>query len=1072
MKKTIIIITLFLLINNCIFSDTQDIHKNDSTIKVACVKDSGYIKLQSDNKYVGFLANYLEEIGEFHNLHFEYIMAENNQQCLDFVEQGKADISCIQYKDEKLKEKFEFNDLPIDILNTNLYALEGNNNYYYDDFENFNNMIVGIREDLSTIDSIIEYEKQHNIQLKIIKYDSEISLLNALNNKEIDSIITDYAKYSNTKLISISEISSSPVYIIAMKGDSITSVINESINLSTEKNRKTRPNFISNNNNNIYSINAFTKEETDFINEQEVITVGLLPDTYIQSRYNSKTKKYEGIIVDYMKEIEKNSNLKFEFILIPFGLTAPEAIAQGLCDISPYLNRNYSTIHNSNIDLTINYINMKQLITFNKNNPKNLEDIKTVSCPSNYQGLLNFIHNNYPQWEVYKTNANNILDPLVKGKVDVTIGNEYEIKYLMKNPKYSDIFATENYLTNVFLSIGIKKNNPILLSILNKSISNIDNSTLEYIILKGAITNYQYSFYDSYYANRDFFNLIIFLAFTIITCMYLFTRYQKNINTKIKKNEQELNLSNQKYEKANKAKSEFLASMSHDLRTPMNAIIGLTELSKNNITNTDQVEEYINKIDISSKYLLGLINDILDISAIEDGKLSILNAPLNLKNLVQEITTMYNVNSQQKNIYFHVNLNRIYHENLKGDYFRIKQIITNLLSNAFKFTPKEGTVYLTVSEISSGENMILLNIVVKDTGIGISKELQNKIFLKFVQADSDTFNKYGGSGLGLSIVSNLVSLMNGTITLKSKKNEGSIFSINIPLEIDNSINHKILKKDSTKNNKILIVDTEIESTISFHKQLKTINIENDYCINLSEALIKTQKADKSNSPYNIIIIDNNFITTTPNFFESDLCKYYIQENKYLIISGYDITYLKKALSNKEIKHYLRKPMFLSSIEYIIENLDHLHSTNISDYSYLNQKLSGLKVLLCEDNDINQLVGKHLIETFGCEVSIAENGLIGLNKFINNHGSDYDLILMDIRMPIMNGLEATQKIRKSNIKNSKNIPIYALTANVTKSDIEESTNFGMNGHISKPINSNKLYNILKEIWLTKNIEINN
>jgi len=1070
-RLTIIFYIIIFLFNNfLLYANNNDqltsSYIENKIIKVACVDKSGYIKKNSPSTYNGYLVDYLNKLGEIHNLNFKYILFSSNEECLNAIRNNDVDISCLQYKKSNIINEFSFSDTAIISLNTNLYTLANNNKYYYGDLENFNNMKIGIRNDLPTLDLFYQYTIENNISFTLKNYNTEEDLQKALLNNEVDSIVTNYSLFSDIELKKIDQISTNKTYIISKKENPVMNEINKSLNWIYNSNPNMFRHLSNKHSNSLKSYTEFTKEEAQYIKESKTLKVGLLPDTYIQSRYNNKTNQFEGVIVEYMKELSKISNLKFKYIQIPFGLKIQDAIDQGICDISPYLNRNEETLNDNNITSSITYINMRQLIAINKDNPKSIDDIKTISAPANYQGLLNHIYNEYNSWEIIKTNANKILDPLLAQVVDVAIGNEYELKYLMQKPKYSNLLLTETFLTDIELSIGISsKNDSRLLSIINKSISNINYNTIESIKLKGLLTNYQYTFFDSYFANSNFFNLIILLLFTIIICLILFVKYQRNINFKNKQKEIELNISNKKYEKADKAKTEFLASMSHDLRTPMNAIIGLTELSKNNINNKEQLKQYINKIDISSKYLLGLINDILDISAIEDGKLSIAQAPLDLKSLIQELTAMYCVNAQQKDIKFYVHLDKIYNENLIGDYLRIKQIITNLLSNAFKFTPEKGTIELKISEISNAKDVTILNISVKDTGIGIPKNLQNKIFKKFIQVDTKAINETKGSGLGLSIVSNLVNLMNGNISLESYENEGSTFSIKLPLKIDSSIKRPKLDDINNIENKILILDEDIKSNLYIKALLRSINVINDYSINLSQAIKLTKKAEENNNPYNIIFIDKDKFDINDSFLNSELYKYYTQKHKHIIIEGYDISYLKNSIQKYNIDFYLEKPIFLSSLTYLINNLTNLKLQQPKEEDISNT-LKGLNVLLIEDNKINQLVGRKIIENFGCTVTIAENGLNGFETFIINDGNNFDIILMDIRMPIMDGFESAKKIRNSLTKNGKTIKIYAMTANVTKEDIEKCLDFGMNGHIPKPIENKKLYTLLKQEWLIK------
>lgn len=1073
MKKGKKLAFLFLIIiflsNNSLFSyalkTSSDSKITKTTITVACPKDSGYIEKNSLTTYSGYLVDYLNKLGEYNNLHFRYILTEDNVSALKLVEKGLADISALQYKNSDLESRFNFSNLQITLLKTQLYTLASNTKYYFDDFENFNSMKIGIRKDLNTLEALNNYAKKGNFTYVLSYYNTEKELQQALVNKEVDAIATDYNIFTDTTLKIIATITNKPTYIISKKDNNIMEIINNSINWLYQYNSNIFQYLTEKHLQNQKTYTEFTREELEYINNSPIISVGFLPDSYIQSHYDYSTKEFIGILADYMKEIEEKSKLKFKFITIPYGIKAQEALSQGLCDITPHLSRNEATLNDEDIISSINYINMRQLIAIRKKDNFNIDDIKTISCPANYQGLLNYISNEFPKWEIIKTNANNILDPLLAGVVDVAIGNEYELKYLMQKPKYSSLVLTESYLIDILLAIGMRSDtDPLLLSIINKSIENISGNTLDYIKLKGLLTNYKYTIFDSYYTNSIFFNLLIIFLLSIIISLLLFTHYQKKTNEKIKQNELELNISNKKYEKANKAKSDFLASMSHDLRTPMNAIIGLTELSKNNITNKKDLELYINKIDLSSKYLLGLINDILDISAIDDGKLQISNDSLNIKELTHELIDLYNVNSQQSKIEFKAYIENIEYEYLFGDYFRLKQIISNLLSNAFKFTPKNGKVTLEISEEKVDLNNILLNIKVTDTGIGIPKEVQNQIFNKFTQADSGTLRKYGGSGLGLSIVKNLIYLMNGNIKLESEISKGSIFDITIPLVIDFNSRQSNINLEYESNLYALIIDSDLKTSKQISNLLNTINIKNRYCFDEKEALDIIRK---NCDGYNIFIIDSSLESNNLKIIKS-IHKLSKNINKKIILSGYDITYLKNTQKTSQINYYLQKPIFLSSLIFIIEKIiKNKELDNIEDIIIHNQKLINLKVLLCEDNQINQLVGKKILESFGCSVTIASNGQIGYETFILKGDNGFDVILMDVRMPVMDGYETTRLIRNSDTKTGKTIPIYAMTANVMKEDIETSSLVGMNGHIAKPIETKKLYYILEKIWLLKN-----
>jgi signal transduction histidine kinase/CheY-like chemotaxis protein len=1076
--KPIILFILLLICEVSLYSQNLSndlIYKIDNTtIVVACVKDSGYIKKISPTTYSGYLVDYLNKLGEYYNLHFKYILVDNELESRNLVDKGIADIACLQYNTPKLESKFAYSNIQLTILKTNLYTLADNDDLYFDDFKNFDKMTIGIREDFSSLEELDLYAKKGNFTYSLKYYPTETDLQEALVKKEITTIATDYIINSDYSFKKIGSISYKPTYIISKKGNSLIPLINNSIDWLHENDSNIFKHLKQMYLNVSSAYTEFTREEIDYINQQNTLRIGLFPDTYILTRLNEQTNEYEGIIIDYMKELEKTSHLKFEYVQIPHGLKVQDAIKQNLCDITPYLGRNEETLNDENIAASINYINMRELIAIRKDNPVKFDEIKTISCPANYQALLNQIYNEFPQWNVVKTNANNILDPLQAGIVDVAIGNEYEIKYLLQKPEYSDLMLTEEFLVDIMFSLGISSNNnPVLLSILNKSISNIDGNTLEYFKLKGLLINYKYSFFDAYLTNSLFFNLLIFLLISVIIILLIFTSYQKRINEQIRRKEKALNLSNQKYEKANRAKTDFLAAMSHDLRTPMNAIIGLTELSKSNLTNIKDLELYIDKIDISAKYLLGLINDILDISAIEDGKLIIIEEPFSLKELTHEVTSMYHVSSEQNNINFSSSIDNVLFEMLIGDYYRMKQIITNLLSNAFKFTQEGGNVELILKETSIDKETTELTIIVKDTGIGISEEIQNKIFNKFVQADSGTLRKFGGSGLGLSIVKNLVELMQGRIELDSKIAVGSTFKIHIPLKVSNKgFNcQKFLENNPYDKHKILVIDEDKQFNTFMKKIIKQIDVENSCTSDLPAALEEIKKSIKHNKAYDIIFIDYKIM----NSYDWNVIKFigqaYKNQPHNIVLTGYDKTYLKSNIKNNYINYYIKKPIFLSSFNFIFNKIEKRQKVNdINSLQKISKvKLSGLRILLVEDNEINQLVGQKILEAYGCEIFIANNGKIGYQTFLDKGENYFDIILMDIRMPIMDGYKATTLIRNQDSEYAKLIPIYAMTANVMKDDIEKSLSLKMNGHIAKPIDSNQLYDVLYNVWIKKNTD---
>jgi len=521
-------------------------------------------------------------------------------------------------------------------------------------------------------------------------------------------------------------------------------------------------------------------------------------------------------------------------------------------------------------------------------------------------------------------------------------------------------------------------------------------------------------------------------------------------------------------EQASSAKGEFLSRMSHEIRTPLNAIIGMISIGIA-AKDADKKNYCFIKADSASKYLLGLINDILDMSKIEANKFELSYKEFNFEQALKNVTNMANVRAEEKHQNFIVNLSESIPANILGDELRLSQIITNLLTNAIKFTPAKGTIILNVENIEEINDDIILKIEVSDTGIGISKEQQEKLFKSFNQADSSISQKFGGTGLGLAISKRVVELMGGKIWIESELGKGAKFIFTIKVKKAKGKSYtKLFEKINRDKIRILAVDDSEDIRNYFTHIMGTFRLSCDVAAGGLQAIDMIKNA--ADKPYNIFFVDwqmpdMNGIELTKKI--NELCN---ENSIVIIISAHDWNTIEKEAIEAGVKHFISKPLFPSTL---INAINICMETEITESAYGAQRedtakrsydFSNRTLLIAEDVEINREILSEILKETGISIDYAENGKTAVSMFGENP-EKYDLILMDINMPEMDGYEATQKIRSLDFKKAKDIPIIAMTANVFKEDIEKCLAAGMNDHTGKPIDANALFELLNKYLLT-------
>ena len=515
-------------------------------------------------------------------------------------------------------------------------------------------------------------------------------------------------------------------------------------------------------------------------------------------------------------------------------------------------------------------------------------------------------------------------------------------------------------------------------------------------------------------------------------------------------------------EEANIAKTAFLSNMSHEIRTPMNAIIGLDSLALQNEAIPSETREYLEKIGESAHHLLGLINDILDMSRIESGRLVIRKEEFSFRNMLEQINTMVMSQCEEKGLNYECRVIGGVSDFYIGDDMKLKQVLINILSNAIKFTDAPGGVMLTVERINVFGDHSTIKFCIKDTGIGMDKEFIPKIFDAFTQEDSSRNNKYGSTGLGMAITKNIVELMNGTISVESEKGVGTEFTVIITLNNSNRQGPATYVIDP-KDMRILVVDDEEIAAEHARIVLDEAGIKADTCYDGQTAMNMLEVQHAKHEPYNLVLLDWKMPGMDGVELAREIRKRYDKETTVIILTSFNWDEIMEEAVHSGVDSFLAKPLFASNVLDEFERI--ARKNNMSLFREKNRAdLKGRHILMAEDVVVNAEIMKQIIHMREAEIDHAENGKIVLNMFEESTVGYYDAILMDVRMPEMDGLEATAAIRSLDRLDAKTIPIIALTANAFDEDVQRSLQVGMDAHLSKPVDPEHLYQTLEElIW---------
>ena len=952
-----------------------------------------------------------------------------------------------------------FSDEPMGVEKYYLYADLARADISASDFKTLNGKKIGVLMGTEPEVMLAEWEEKYGLKTEHVNISNNEDVKQKLANHEIDCFVSlEESFWAERGISTITRVGESGIYYAINKN---RPDIKEELDDAMRALDEAVPFYTADLYKRYFSMDytpILTGEEKAWLKEHGAIKMGFLTSDSGVSTYDPATGEFTGVITDYIQfAADCLGNQELEFQLV--GYDSKEAELDALksgeidmifhCDQNPNLAEEYHFAC-TNTTWTSNLMAVTNKQHFNENN------VNRIAVPQNKLSLKKYLAFYYPQWEIVDCDTQEDAARLVKdGQADCFVtGISSENKY---SKKYS--FYSVPLVNPVRSCFAVNSGNRSLLSILNKTIK-----AMPVNMLAGALAMYKSSARKvtlSDFIKDNFFKVMLIssiaVAVVLLTILMLLQKARKAeaAARKAASDTQELNAKLQvaveKAESANRAKSTFLSNMSHDIRTPMNAIIGFTTLALSNIDDTDRVKDYLGKTLASSNHLLSLINDVLDMSRIESGKIHLEEVEVNLSDVLHDLKTIVSGQIYAKQLELYMDAMDVTDEDVYCDKTRLNQILLNLLSNAIKFTPAGGTVSVRVRQLAGKVHGCgQYEFRIKDNGIGMSQEFAKKIFEPFERERTSTVSRIQGTGLGMAITKNIVDMMGGTIEVQTAQGKGTEFTVCVPMraQTEQRLVEKITELEGLK---ALVVDDDFNTCDSVTKMLVKVGMRAEWTLSGKEAVLRARQSIEMSDVYHAYIIDwrlpdMNGIEVTRQIRSLH------DDTPIIILTAYDWSDIEVEAKAAGVTAFCSKPMFMSDLrETLMSALGQKPADAVQRLlPEKNADFKGKHILLVEDNELNREIAQEILQEYGFLVDSAENGAVAVEKVSTAAPGSYDLVLMDVQMPIMDGYTATRKIRALDDPARAKLPILAMTANAFDEDRRNALESGMNGFLSKPI----------------------
>jgi signal transduction histidine kinase/CheY-like chemotaxis protein/ABC-type amino acid transport substrate-binding protein len=1056
-KSACVMLSLLLLLSAVLPVKAAAETASAKVVRVGSFEDTfNYVNEKGARKGYGY--ELLETLSGYTGWQFEYVTCDWSD-CFEKLKNGEIDIiGGISYTEDRTQEML-FSDEPMGVEKYYLYADLARADISASDFKTLNGKKIGVLMGTEPEVMLAEWEEKYGLKTEHVNISNNEDVKQKLANHEIDCFVSlEESFWAERGISTITRVGESGIYYAINKN---RPDIKEELDDAMRALDEAVPFYTADLYKRYFSMDytpILTGEEKAWLRKHGAIRMGFLASDSGVSTFDPATGEFTGVITDYIQfAADCLGNQELEFQLV--GYDSKEAELDALksgeidmifhCDQNPNLAEEYHFAC-TNTTWTSNLMAVTNKQHFNENN------VNRIAVPQNKLSLKKYLAFYYPQWEIVDCDTQEDAARLVKdGQADCFVtGISSENKY---SKKYS--FYSVPLVNPVRSCFAVNSGNRSLLSILNKTIK-----AMPVNMLAGALAMYKSSARKvtlSDFIKDNFFKVMLIssiaVAVVLLTILMLLQKARKAeaAARKAASDTQELNAKLQvaveKAETANRAKSTFLSNMSHDIRTPMNAIIGFTTLALSNIDDTDRVKDYLGKTLASSNHLLSLINDVLDMSRIESGKIHLEEVEVNLSDVLHDLKTIVSGQIYAKQLELYMDAMDVTDEDVYCDKTRLNQILLNLLSNAIKFTPAGGTVSVRVRQLAGKVHGCgQYEFRIKDNGIGMSQEFAKKIFEPFERERTSTVSRIQGTGLGMAITKNIVDMMGGTIEVQTAQGKGTEFTVCVPMraQTEQRLVEKITELEGLK---ALVVDDDFNTCDSVTKMLVKVGMRAEWTLSGKEAVLRARQSIEMSDVYHAYIIDwrlpdMNGIEVTRQIRSLH------DDTPIIILTAYDWSDIEVEAKAAGVTAFCSKPMFMSDLrETLMSALGQKPADAVQRLlPEKNADFKGKHILLVEDNELNREIAQEILQEYGFLVDTAENGAVAVEKVSTAAPGSYDLVLMDVQMPIMDGYTATRKIRALDDPARAKLPILAMTANAFDEDRRNALESGMNGFLSKPI----------------------